>query len=298
MLQSFKLNTKSKKIKTISLTLDDLQKLFEIIKDWNEEAKNLQTQSIYETWEQNKTAFKEEEVKATNERFLEKYVVGVEIITSNGEFSRSFNPDEAFDKKRFPDNVISIRIANTFLFDAQREMIQSYRILAEFDFRKPVIMDLTSNNSFETSNNSYIEVLGLKSGWTEGAFSKLEEFVEQRTNNRKWLHRKNVYGLSIWLVLTPIVLWNIYKIENWLYIKLPNISNVLLVIIYLYIFFIALLIFAIIFRFLRNLFPPIEILENQKNKKRIIRNTVTGVLSLIVIEQIAELLIGLIGLLL
>ena len=120
ILQSFKLNSKSIKIKTISLTLDDLLKLFEIVKDWNEDAKKLQTQSVYEEWEQNKDAFKEEEVKAFNEKLLEKYVVGIEIIDSKGEFFRTYNPNEAFDKKKFPDNVISIRIVNTILFDAQR----------------------------------------------------------------------------------------------------------------------------------------------------------------------------------
>jgi hypothetical protein len=294
--ESFKFNTRSKKIKTISLTLEDFQKLFEIVREWNEEAKKLQTQSIYENWERNKELYKEEDVVSTNEKFLEKYVVGVEILTEDGEYFRSFNPDEAFDKKKFPDNVILVRIANSFLFDAQNALIQSYRILTEIDFRRPIIMDLTSNNSFETSNNSFVEVLGINIGWTEGAFKKLEYFLNQRSNKRTWLHRKNVYGLFIWLCFAPIVLWNINKIEKWIYIKIPNISNVLLVIIYLYVFFIALLTFAIIFRFLRNLFPPIEIVENPTNKK-ITRRIVTSVLSFIVIEQIGELLIGLLKLL-
>lgn len=298
ILQSFKLNARSKKIKTISLSLDDLEKLFEIIKEWNEEAKKLQTQSIFEEYEKDKDKYKEEDVKSLNERLLNLYTVAIEIIDSKGEFFRSYEPTEAFDKKKFPDNVISVRITNTILFDAQRELTQSYRITATFDFRKPTVFDLTSNNSFETANDSIIEVFGVKSGWTEGAFSKLEEFVNKRKNNRKWLHRRNIYGLFLWLCFAPIVLWNFYRVEGWIFSKSPDLSNVLLVIIYLYLFFIALLLLAIIFRFLRNLFPPIEIIEYQDNTKKFLRNIITSLLSLIVLEQLAELFYSLISLLL
>ena len=223
--------------------------MFSIVQELNEESKSHQTQYTNDLWEKEKDRFSEEEVKKFNESFIEKYVVGVEIWDSKGQYIRSFEPSEIFDKIKFPENVQRIRITNTMLFESQNQLIQPYRILVEYDFGSSKFFDLTSNPDHETFNSSKYEVWGIKESWTDGAYDKIDSFIKKRENNRSWIHRKNIYGFLLWLLIVPIILWNLQKVDLYLSSKISHVSQVYYIVIFLYLFFIGLIIFNFLFKY-------------------------------------------------
>lgn len=298
MIDSFQNSLRLSNIKCATLGLDDLRKLFEIIKTHNEESKKFQSDFIDENRKKADRTFTDEEVLQFKNDLINKYVVGVEIYTKKGHYSRTFNPDEAFDKNKIADDVNKIIISNTPLFNIQKELIQPYKIIVELDFSKTTLLDLASNPSYETYNSSKVEIWGLAESWVDGVHDKILDFFKERKNNRQWLHRKNIYDLFLWVLIVPIIFWNMIKIDYWLKSKVINLSSVITVFIYIYIFIITLLIFNLLFKYLRHSFPPMELKSNLNTKGKMIRFIILAVASGIGIKYLIDITIGIISLLL
>lgn len=298
MIDSFQNSLRLSNIKCATLSLDDLHKLFEIIKKHNEESKKHQIDYVDETRRKADRVFPDEEVVKIKNDLVDKYVVGVEIYTKKGQYSRTFNPDEAFDKNKIPDDVVKIIIANTFLFNNQQGLIQPYKIIVELDFNKTTLLDFASNPSYETYNSSKIEIWGLLESWVDGVHDKILNFFKERKNNRQWLHRKNIYDLFLWVLIVPIIFWNMVKIDYWLKSKVINLSSVITVFIYIYIFIVTLLIFNLLFKYLRHSFPPMELKSNLNTKGKMIRFIILAVASGIGIKYLIDITISIISLLL
>lgn len=298
MVDSFQNSLRLSNIKCATLDLDDLSKLFEIIKNHNEESKKHQLEFIDENRQKADRTFTDEEVGQFKNNLINKYVVGAEIYTKKGQYSRSFNPDDAFDKKKIPDDVIKLIISNTFLFNIQKEFIQPYKIIVELDFGRTTLLDLASNPSYETYNSSKVEIWGLVESWVDGVHDKIIAYFKERENNRQWLHRKNIYDIFLWLLIIPIIFWNMIKIDYWLKSKILETSSVISVFIYIYIFIITLLVFNLIFKYLRHSFPPLELKSNLNAKGKYIRFIMLTVASGIGVKYLIDIVIGIISFLL
>lgn len=297
MLDNFQNSVRLTDIKSVTLSLEDLRKLFEIVHTQNEEAKEHQLDYIKKYESRAVAAFPKEDVEDVKNKILEKYVVGVEIFTTKGQYFRYYNPEDAFDKNRIPDNINRIVISNTLVFNLQRELIQPYKIIVDLDFSRTTLLDLSSNPSHETYNPSKIEVWGLKESWTDGVHEKLLEYFKERANKRYWLHRKNIYDLFLWALLIPIVFWNLYRIDVWLNEKIARLSSVLITLTYIYIFIVGLLFFNLLFKYLRHSFPPMELKSNLNTKGKIVRGIILAVVSGIGIKILVDIIIGLVSLL-
>jgi len=278
MLDSVKTNLRQSKIKSATLDIDDLIKSFEIVKSINEEALKLHLDYIDEFNSKSEIIPAEKEIKILKEKISEKYVVGVEIQTQKGRYIQTFDPDEAFDKKKIPDDVIHITISNTILFGNQNEILQLYQIKIDLDFTKPALIDFTKGPSYETSNQSVIGVWGLLESWVDGVHDYINKYFEARQNKRAWIHKKNMYDLIIWSLIIPIIFWNMYKIDIWITPKIEGMSSVFTTFLFIYLFIIGLLIFNLIFRYLRYAFPPVELKSNIHSKSKVIPKIITLVI--------------------
>jgi hypothetical protein len=216
LLESFKNAVRISQINCATLSLDDLRKLFEIVKNQNEESKKYQLDYIDEFHSKLPTAHSQEAINEVKKAVLDKYIVGVEIFSGKGHYFRTFNPDEAFDKNKIPDDVTRIIISNTIVFNLDKQIIQPYKIIIDLDFSRTTLLSLGSNPSHETYNPSKIEIWGFAETWVDGVYNKLLEFLKERRNRRFWLHRKNIYDVFLWFIVVPIIFWNIYKIDFWL----------------------------------------------------------------------------------
>lgn len=298
ILDNFQNSVRSTSIKSATLSLEDLKKLYEIVNAQNDEAKGLQLEHIAKHEAKANAVYPKEEVEEVKNKILEKYVVGIEIFTSKGQYLRFYNPEDAFDKNKIPDNIDRIIISNTLLFNLQRDLIQPYKIIIDLDFSRTTLLDVSSNPTHETYNPSKIEVWGLKESWTEGVHQKLLEFYSERTNKRYWLHRKNIYDLFLWTLLVPVLFWNLYKIDIWLNEKISGLSSVLITFIYIYIFIVGLLFFNLLFKYLRRTFPPMELKSNLNTKSKIIRVIILTVVSGIGLKILTDVIFSLISFLL
>ena len=290
MFDNFQNIVRSTNIKSLTLSIEDLGKLFELIKKLNEEAKEHQVESIIKMGMASVPVYPYEVVEDAKKVMLEKYVVGVEIYTTKGQYFRYYNPEEAFDKNKLPDNINRIVISNTLVFNLQRELIQPYRIIVDLNFSRTTLLDFLSNPSYETFNPSKIEVWGLNESWTYGAHEKLSEYIKIRSNKRYWIHSRNIYDLFIWALIVPIVFRILYKIDLWLNVKIIHISSVLFTFIYIYLFIVGLLIFNLSFKYLRRSFPPMELKSNLNTKGKIASSLILLFVSSVGIKMLYDII--------
>ena len=298
LLESFKNSVRTSQINCSTLNLDDLRKLFEIVKNQNEESKKYQLDYIDDVHLKLPDSHSQEEINEVKKVVNDKYIVGIEIFSTKGHYFRTFNPDEAFDKNKIPDDVTKIIISNTIVFNLDKQLVQPYKIIVDLDFYRTTLLDLISNPSHETYNPSKVEIWGLSETWVDGVHNKLLKFLKERENKRYWLHRKNIYDIFIWLIVIPIIFWNLYKIDYWLQQKFSQLSSVLTVFSYIYTFIFGLILFNLFFKYMRRSFPPMELKSNLHSKGKIIRTTIITVASAIGIKYLIEITDGLISLLL
>jgi hypothetical protein len=298
MLQeSFKNTARISQINCCTLSLDDFRKLFEIVKEQNEESKRYQLEYIDEFHSKLPDAHPQEEIDKVKKAVIDKYQVGVEIFSTKGQYYRTFNPDEAFDKTKISDDVTRIILSNTILFNLDKQLIQPYKIVVDLDFGRATLIDLVANPSHETYNPSKVEIWGLSEIWAEGVNNKILKFIKERENKRYWLHRKNIYDVFVWFIVVPILFWNLYKLDSWLQQKFKYLSSVLTVFGYIYTFLFGLILFNLFFKYLRRSFPPMELTSNIHSKGKFIRTIIIMAASALGINYLVQIVNGIFRLL-
>jgi len=112
-----------------------------------------------------------------------------------------------------PDGIKRIRISNLYKFLNQQNLYQFFKITITLDFTKTTLLDFLSNPSQATYNQSYIEIGGLEQDWVTYSFKSIKDFIENRKNNKAWIHKRNVYDVFIWFIIIPLIFWNLQKVE-------------------------------------------------------------------------------------
>lgn len=156
-------------------------------------------------------------------------------------------------------------------------------------------MDINSNPSQATRNNSKIQIRGENETWVEGAYSRICKFLQQRKTGRSWFHKNYIYDLFLWFISIPIAFWNMYKIETSLHPFFSQISSVLTICFYLYIFIFIIILSRFLFAYLRWLFPYIELRRQRKRRNQIHKTFVGAIIICIIGGLMLELIINIIS---
>jgi len=280
-----KSNLRHSKLPTCSFKLVFFKRLFNIVQDINEEAINLAISDLRKNPDQT-----DEDFHKLKDYVASIYKVQVQVSGLKGEYQLS-DSDVIFDESTLPDNITRIIIDNASFFKMSTNMEPQYKVIIEFNFSKPNVIDFTHNPSFETENNSYLQVYGFKETWVNGAYDKIMNSLTEYKTNRSWLHGKGIYDVVLWFIYLPLVFWNLHKLESVILKYLINISNVLLVAIYIYIIVASLYVFRMLFDYTRWVFPYLELEARSRKGSNKHKGIWMAVFGSIFIAQIKDLVL-------
>ena len=281
-------------ITSLHIDLTSLKKLVDLVKEINLKAKKLEEDNIRINSKDPRFNIPDSEVEKYVSNVLENYIVSIEITEFNGNYSVWYDSDLILKEEKFPDGVRSIRISNVYKFLNQQNLYQFFKITINLDFTKTTLLDFFSNPSQATYNQSYIEIGGLDQDWVTSSFASIKDFVENRKNNKSWIHKRNVYDVFLWFIIIPLIFWNLQKVEIWLDHINPQISGSFTVFILIYAFLIGLIIFSFIFKYARWLYPPVELFSRIKNaiklQRLILFLIAAGILVKLVVDIVFEVI--------
>jgi len=252
-----RINSRSSKIDSCSLKIEDFRSLFNLLADKIIEALKFElekSQFIKQVPEDSK-----EEIEQ-NIRNLFK--LSVHIVGSKGEYLVG---DEAsiFDDAKFPSKINQIIFDSSYYFKQVTNQEPMNKVIIQFDIKRQDIFDFSNPITEPNKNISSVTVSGLDDTWVSGVYAEISSFLQERRNNRNWLHRKHIYDLFLYLLFYPIVFWLLYRVSNLLQGK---VIAIFLIAIYLYIFILLLYLLRILFNYTRWIFPLIEFIPQSRTK--------------------------------
>ena len=256
---TYKSNQRFSKVPSCTLDITYLRKLFEILNNINKEALQIELSNVEKFYMQSQSKPSNEDMEKIKKGVSEAFRIHVEIYGAKGEFLSSDSPS-ILKEEVLPDTVNSIKVDNSFFFKVRfNGRLPQSQINLKLDFSKPPVVDFITNPSLATTNNSFLQVIGENETWVEGSHQKILTSLTGMSNRRAWLHGKNVYDLFLWILIIPLSFWNLFKVDLMLSPHLSKISNVIVVAIYIYLFFIILAFFRFVFNYMRWLFPYLEL---------------------------------------
>lgn len=264
-MELIKANVQAIPITSLYIDLTSLKRAVDLVKEINIKAKKLEEDNIRVNAKDPRFNMPIEEVENYVENVLDNYMVSIEITEFNGNYNVWYDSDLILKEDKLPDNIKTIRISNVYKFLNQQNLYQFFKVIINLDFSKTTLLDFLSNPSQATYNQSYIEIGGLDPDWVNSSIASIKDLVENRKNNKSWIHKRNVYDVFLWFFIIPLIFWNLQKVEFWLdHLKLQFPGSFRLFIL-IYAFFMGLIIFSFIFKYARWLYPPVELIPKIKN---------------------------------
>jgi hypothetical protein len=264
------------KILPCIIDLSYLKKLFEILKEINNDAVHIHLGNIDGRYKALNDDSKREEYEKLKKDIMDEYKIHVQITGPKGEYLAS-DSSSIFNEERLPDSLSSVKFDNSFFYKIRFNMNPELLINVDLDFSKPPLLDFITNPSYPTANNSIIQVFGENETWVEGSHEKILSSLKERRSKRAWLHQKNVYDLFLWFFILPISFWNLRKIDVMISPMLDKYSTILKVAVYVYIFIVILNLFRFAFNWLRWIFPYLELKTSLKKGYILHRVVLVGV---------------------
>lgn len=258
----FPLKLKTSPMKTVlppcELDITFLRSLFKMMDECNMQAIDEEIKTLVRKPDET-----EEEFESLKENYANCQKVSIQISSPNEVIFQQ--DDSILHENSFPSKVNKIVIDNTALFQyfLYRNPKNSMRV--EFDFRKVKVLDFRAESSGSTENTSALEITGTDKTWVEGVHKRIINSINDRKNNRKWLHLDNTYLVFVWFIILPYIFWKVSQLAPFFSRYVAELSSFLQVAIYVYIVFILLFFARILFNFARWLFPYME-LESKSDK--------------------------------
>lgn len=271
--QIYKNSFRSGILPSCKLDLDYFRKIARIVQELSNEA------AEYEIATLKRESFKSEDLfNNAKKQMLSLYRIQILMRTAKGETIISQDVS-IFDEENLPDYIsyISMDSSSLYEFTINRRPHNSIKI--DFDFSKPQIFDLKTKPSLATINSSQFNISGKNETWVQGSYKRILSSIEAKRTNRSWLHKNNIYDLILWFFYMPTLIFNLVRYEKYFAEYFQKIPAILEVFVYIYLFIISLFIFLILFKYMRWIFPYIEIkttTTNSSTKHRYFLSVIIG----------------------
>ena len=165
-------NKLSVPIKSLSLDKDELRKLCNILQERSESAAEIE-RSEYPKNEADPKKY-EKDIGLLKEAFKIK----VTIVGSDGKQLYGYI-DEVFDSPNFPDNVKSFHVNSEAILRTVYNWYPKNSFDLFLDFSKPTVFNFNLMPSYETPNQSILNVHGYDATWPNGVFQEINEFKQK-----------------------------------------------------------------------------------------------------------------------
>jgi hypothetical protein len=252
-----KIETKSNKIRSCAINIEDLKILYSLLEAKVREAKD------YELAESQLIKQSANDKKEELKQFIENlYKLSIHVFGERGEYLVG---DEAsiFDDRSFPNRVSQIIFDSAYYYKSATNLEPLNKLIVQFDFKKQMLFDFTNPLTAPALNLSSITISGISNTWVGGVYEEANKFLKEKEKKRNWLHKKHIYDVFLYFYFYPTAFWTIYRVSGLLK---PKISTFILIGICFYVFMILLLLMRIIFNYIRWIFPLIEFVPKYKSK--------------------------------
>jgi len=253
----FKISSRSSKVNSCSLNIEDFKALYRELNDKVNEALEIElTQS---------PAFENipaGQARVLRDRIRQNFKLSVLIVGTKEEIL-SGDDASVFDNENLPNNINTITFDSSYYFKIVIGQEPMNKLFVQFDFKKQKLFDFSNPVTEPIENESSISVTGMNDTWVNGVYSSIKDFLENKKKNRNWLHKKHFYDLFLYVLFYPIAFWCIYRVTSLLPEK---INIVLLIAICLYLFIFLLFILRILFNYTRWIFPLLEFVPTSGTK--------------------------------
>jgi len=283
----YKSNYRHSFIHSCSLDKEDLKKLCKKLEEKLNECVEIEVSEF-----RRPEKMTNEEFEKVKEAIKKNLKLSVQIIGKKGKqiIGQNFS---VFDEVDFPEDLDLVVFSNSFPF----KFFFGYEPRNIFEIRlrffKDPILNL-SNPREEPSDNSSVKVFGSNESWVTATYHGILSFFEDKKRNRSWLHKKHIYDLFLFLFILPATFWIIFRIDNYISLLNTNISTVLSIAIYFYIFFLILFFFRILFNYVKWVFPLVEFSTKEGTKmskhRRFLWTLIVGIIGGLILDILRTLL--------
>ena len=268
----YKTNSQYTPIQSCVLSIKDLLELFEILSKKALEVTEAEILNLPQL--PDKTP---KEIDEAQKYIRDILKLNVQLVGTKGEIVISQNKS-IFDENNIPKDLRLVVFENSYNFNFNMKKMPNNYFEVRIDFTKPPVFDLSTSPDNPTLNNSYIKVTGNNETWVTGVYQIIVAFFKDKKTNRNRIHSKNTYLLFLYVLMFPFTFWSLFRIDIHLQPAIFNISKILLVALYTYVFFVILLIYRLLFNYARWMFPPIEFVRNNESKMSKHRRILLGII--------------------
>lgn len=180
-------------------------------------------------------------------------------FTLNGNDGRELfgTIKEIFDSPNYPEEVASVFVASDNTLRAVHNYYPRNAFRLFLYFTKPAVLDFRILPGLDTPNASNFEVEGYDATWANGVFREIDAFLGSKPSRLSIVHRHTIYDLVLYPVGIPFAFWLCLKATSIVQQLVPE-SGFLQNSLYVYLFAAAIILFRILFHYVRWVFPLVE----------------------------------------
>ncbi len=257
-------------ISSLSFDKDELRRFCDILQERAHAAAEIET-SLFLKNDQS-----DEEYRNNLQTLRESFTLKVTISGKNGEELWG-TINEVFNSVNFPEEVKSVYIDSQSTLNHVHKYYPHNYFVVLLDFSKPKILDFSLLPSVGTPNGSNLEVSGYDATWVNGVFSELKSYITSKSSTLSIVHRHSIYDVLLWTLGFPLSFWLCNQLSNSI-TELTLESTLFENALYLYIFIATLLLFRLLFHYLRWMCPLVEF--RTSGNKMLAHRVVFSVLSI------------------
>lgn len=199
----------------------------------------------------------DEEYAENIKTLKESFDLRVTVIGNNGQELYG-TVDEVFKSPNFPEQVKSLYVNSDTILSAVHNYYSRNSFEVLLDFSKPEIFDFSFLPNQRTPNGSNFVVRGYEVTWANGVFNEIRNFIKEKSAPLYFIHKHSIYDVFLWVLGFPFAFWVAYKCSGWIDVELRDLSIFVRSALYVYVVLASLVVFRIIFHYMRWIFPILE----------------------------------------
>lgn len=233
-----------------SLDRDELRRLAEILQERANAARDLELATFHPE------GLAPEELERQRNLLRDSFTLKFTIMGSDGrELFGTIR--EVFESPNYPEEVTSLFVASDNTLRAVHNYYPRNAFRLFLYFARPAVFDFRILPGLDTPNASNLEVEGYDPTWANGVFREIDAFLESKPSKFSIVHRHTIYDLVLYPIGIPIAFWVCHKASS-IVQGLVTESGFLQNSLYVYMFAASLILFRILFHYVRWVFPVVE----------------------------------------
>jgi len=249
-------NRLSQIITSLSLDKEELEKICVILQERAKTAAEIEISNFQ------KNQQIKEKIEENKKLLYKAFDLKITITGTNGtELYGSIK--DVFGSPNFPETVKSFYVNSETLLKALYNWYPRNSFDLLLDFSKPKVFDFSFMPSSSTPNNSIFRVQGYDTTWTNGVFSEIITFINQKGTPFSKVHKHSIYDILLVFLGFPLSFWACYKSSGLLERVFQGTNSFIKNAAYFYVFLAMLWVFRILFHYLRWVCPLVEFRTNR-----------------------------------